>query len=91
MHFVWSLNKAEENRRKHRVTFDEARTCFSDTLQIAFYDPDHSECEDRDLMIGHSSRGRLLIVSYTLRGSAVRLISARKTTPTEALWYAQRI
>jgi hypothetical protein len=73
------------------VSFDEAQTCFQDPLQVAFHDPDHSENEHRELLIGHSSLGRLLMVSYTGRASLVRIISARKPTRTEALTYAQGI
>ena len=91
MQFTWSRIKAALNRAKHRVEFEEAQTCFSDPRQIAFFDPDHSEDEDRELLIGHSSLGRLLIVRYTLRGSAIRVISARAATRTEARIYAQGI
>ena len=91
MEFTWSVAKAATNRLKHGVSFDEARTCFQDPLQVAFHDPDHSEDEDRALLIGHSWLGRLLLVSYTARASGVRIISARKPTRTEALTYAQGI
>ena len=91
MHFEWDEDKAEANRTKHSVTFEEALTCFFDPEQVVFYDPDHSSEEDRELLIGHSSDGRLLIVSYALRGRITRLISARKTTRREASTYAQGI
>jgi uncharacterized protein len=65
--FTWDNKKATANVANHEVTFEEAQTCFYDARQVAFYDPDHSEDEDRELLIGHSNRGRLLIVSYTLR------------------------
>jgi uncharacterized DUF497 family protein len=89
--FVWDNWKSTANRRKHGVPFEEARSCFTDPWQVAFYDPDHSHDETRELLIGHSSLGRLLIVSYTLRGFSVRIISARKVTRTEADTYAQGI
>jgi hypothetical protein len=73
------------------VTFEEAQTCFYDPHQIAFYDPDHSEDEDRELLIGHSNRGRLLLISYTIRSNSIRLISARKATRKEANSYAKGI
>ncbi len=60
MQFEWHALKAEANSHKHGVTFDEARSCFFDLKQIAFDDPDHSEAEDRELLIGHSDQGRLL-------------------------------
>jgi len=91
MQFAWSLRKAATNLAAHGVSFEEAQTCFYDPFQIAFYDPDHSDHEDRELLIGHSNRGRLLLVSYTLRGQTIRLISARKATRTEARAYAQGI
>jgi uncharacterized DUF497 family protein len=88
---MWDRGKAAHNYWKHGVTFEEAATCFADPWQIAFDDPDHSECEHRELLIAHSRLARLLLVSYTLRGSTVRIISARKPTPSEALAYAQGI
>ena len=91
MQFTWSRIKAARNRAKHGVGFEEAQTCFADSRQVVFYDPDHSNAEDRELLIGHSSRGRLLIVSYTVRGSAIRVISVRKPTRAEAKTYAQGI
>lgn len=91
MQFAWDPKKAAANVAAHGVSFEEALTCFYDPYQIAFYDPDHSEREDRELLIGHSNRGRLLLVSYTLRRQTVRLISARKATRTEARTYAQGI
>ena len=91
MQFEWDAGKAAVNLAKHGVAFDEALTCFFDPGQIAFHDPDHSEAEHRELLIGHSSRGRLLIVSHTMRRGTARLISARKTTRREARTYAQGI
>ena len=92
MHFKWDELKAEINKDKHQgVTFEEAVTCFYDHDQIAFYDPDHSDYEDREILIGHSEQGRLLTVNYTLRDNTVRIISARKATNHEAEDYARRI
>ena len=91
MHFEWDEGKAERNLARHAVTFEEALTCFFDPEQVVFFDPDHSEHEHRELLIGHSSHGRLLIVSYTQRGRTTRLISARKATRREARTYAQGI
>jgi uncharacterized protein len=91
MHFEWDDDKAQASLAKHGVSFDEAQTCFYDPEQVAFYDLEHSEDEDRELLIGHSDQGRLLIVSYTLREPAIRLISARKATRREAKTYAQGI
>ena len=91
MQFTWSVGKAAVNRAKHGVSFDEARTCFEDPLQVVFYDPDHSDAEDREILIGPSVLGRLLLVSYTARGFDVRIMSARKPTRSEAVTYAQGI
>jgi uncharacterized DUF497 family protein len=89
MRFEWNENKAASNLSKHGVSFEEAKTVFDDPLYIDFYDPDHSENEERYLIVGESNRGRLLIVSYTERGDSIRLISAREVTRTEREAYEQ--
>ena len=89
--FEWDIDKARANVRKHGVTFEEARSCFYDPRQIAFYDPDHSDDEDREMLIAHSDQGRVLIISYTLRTDVIRIISARKATKSEENRYAQGI
>ncbi len=89
MQFEWSENKAASNLSKHGVSFEEAKTVFEDPLYVDFYDPDHSEDEERYLIVGQSSRGRLLIVSYTERGDSIRLISARELTRTERSAYEE--
>jgi hypothetical protein len=83
MEFEWNKGKAEANLAKHGVSFEEAKTVFDDPLYIDFYDPDHSEDEDRYIIVGQSQQHRLLIVSYTERQNIVRLISAREATRTE--------
>ena len=84
MEFEWDENKAEANLSKHGVSFDEAKTVFDDPLYIDFYDPDHSDDEDRYIIIGESQRRRLLIVSYTERDhQTCLLISAREATRRE--------
>jgi uncharacterized protein len=89
--FEWDDRKAEANLRKHDVPFEEAKSCFLDVQQVAFFDPDHSEQEDRELLVGHSDQARLLLVSYVLRGDVIRIISARKATTKEVKRYAQGI
>ncbi|TRU26524.1 MAG: BrnT family toxin [Microcystis aeruginosa Ma_QC_B_20070730_S2] len=89
MQFEWNKNKAVKNLSKHGVSFEEAKTVFDDPLYVDFYDPEHSESEERYLIVGESDRGRLLIVSYTERGDAVRLISAREVTQTEREAYEE--
>lgn len=91
MHFEWDLEKALANERKHGVSFAEATTCFFDPRQLAFYDPDHSDDEDRELLIARSERQRLLVVIYTVREESVRLISARRASRKEVTAYAARV
>jgi uncharacterized protein len=89
--FEWDEQKAADNERKHGITFEEAATCFFDPLQVAFYDPDHSDEEDREILIAHAEGGRALLVVYTLRGEAIRIISARRLTRKEARDYERGI
>jgi uncharacterized protein len=89
MQFEWNNDKAASNLSKHGVSFEEAKTVFDDPLYVDFYDPDHSEEEERYLIVGQSNRGRLLIVSYTERRDSIRLISAREVTRTEREAYEE--
>ncbi len=89
MQFEWNIGKAERNLSKHGVSFEEAKTVFDDPLYLDFYDPDHSEDEERYLIVGESHRGRLLIVSYTERNGVMRLISSRAVTRTEREAYEE--
>ena len=79
--FSWDDLKNTANQRKHRVSFEEAQTVFFDENAIEYYGPDHSESEDRFLMLGHSCLIRVLVVPYTSRkdGKQIRIISARKS------------
>jgi uncharacterized DUF497 family protein len=81
--FEWHRAKAEENLRKHRVSFDEAVTVFYDPLSATFDDREHSADETRFITIGYSARGRLLVVAHTERGARVRIIIARRATARE--------
>jgi uncharacterized DUF497 family protein len=89
MQLEWDENKAERNLSKHRVSFEEAKTVFDDPLYVDFYDPDHSEDEERYLIVGASNQKRLLIVSYTERGNSIRIISAREVTRAEREAYEE--
>lgn len=89
MQFKCDEKKAAANLANHGVSFDEAKTVFDDPLYVDFYDPDHSYDEHRYLIVGESRQGRLLIVSYTERGDAVRLISAREVTLAERKAYEE--
>jgi len=83
--FSWDDDKAKQNRKKHKVSFEEASTVFFDENAVEYFDPDHSEGEDRFLMLGISCRLRLVVVCYCLRkdGSEIRIISARTATKKE--------
>ena len=87
--FSWDARKAKQNLAKHKVSFEEASTVFFDERAIEFFDPDHSEQEDRFLMLGLSCRLRVLVVSYCFRkkGLEIRVISARKATSKEQKVY----
>ncbi len=87
--FSWDVRKNKANQKKHRVSFEEAQTVFFDEHAIEYDDPDHSESEDRYLMLGRSYRVRVLVVSYTLRENdkEIRIISARKATKKELRAY----
>ena len=88
--FEWDAKKAAANERKHGVSFVEASTVFGDPLAITFPDPDHSRDEDREITIGYSIAGRLLIVSHVDRDGRIRIISARKATRSERRHYEAR-
>ena len=81
--FEWDEKKSKENKRKHGVGFDEAKTVFNDPFSLTVYDPNHSAGEDRYIDLGLSSEGRLLVVSYTERDENIRLISSREATSKE--------
>lgn len=87
--YEWDEQKAKQNLRKHRVPFDEAETVFDDPLAITIRDPDHSEVEERFINIGQSDKGRILVISYTERGSRTRLIMARSATRAERKKYEE--
>ena len=92
MNFVWDENKAEINLRKHGVSFTEASTVFDDYDALQIYDPDHSDEEDRFIMLGMSSALRILVVCHCYRESneQIRIISARKATKNETVTYNGR-
>lgn len=89
MKFEWNRDKAKANLSKHTVSFDEAKTVFDDPLYIDFYDPDHSDDEERYIIVGQSQQRRLLVVSYTERKDRIRLINARDATRMEKNAYEE--
>lgn len=89
MEFEWDSAKAESNLEKHDVSFDEAATAFGDPLSITISDPDHSDDEERFVLLGASYTGRLIVVVHTERGERIRIISARLATRNERLKYEE--
>jgi uncharacterized protein len=87
--FEWDPVKAKQNRRKHRVSFQEAATVFGDPLALTYPDPDHSTSEQRFITVGMSSACRILIVAHADRHENIRIISARRTTPRERKHYEE--
>ena len=87
--FEWDASKATANLRKHRVSFEEAKSVFYDEFAVQFFDDEHSSGEDRFLLLGLSSGTRLLIVCHCERddGEVIRIISARKATQRESAFY----
>lgn len=89
--FEWDRKKAAANFSKHRVSFEEALTVFADPLARIFDDEDHSVEEQREIIIGHSARERLLVVCFTSQGESVRIFSARKATRRERKDYEENV
>jgi len=89
MKFDWDDRKANINLSKHGISFEEAKSVFVDPFYVDFYDPDHSDDEDRYIIIGESQRQRLLVVAYTEREGIIRLISAREATRREKVSYEE--
>lgn len=90
--FDWDEKKAKQNLRKHRVSFDEARSAFFDIEARLIPDPDHSEDEDRFVLLGMGERLRILVVCHCYReeDSVIRVISARKATRKEQRIYQEQ-
>ncbi len=91
MKFEWDENKSRLNKKKHGLTFDEAQTVFFDEDAIEYPDPDHSEEEERFLLLGRSYQLRVLVVCHCFRKaeSVIRIISARKATRKEGQAYSR--
>lgn len=91
LEFTWDPAKARANLRKHGVSFVEAQSVFYDVHARLVDDPDHSESEDRFILLGQSEAARVLVVVHAYREPAglIRIISARKASPTERTGYGR--
>ena len=87
--FEWDEHKNAVNQAKHQVSFEEAQTVFYDDRALVIDDPEHSQDEERFIILGMRARARLLIVCHCYRASdtVIRIISARKATKTESKYY----
>jgi uncharacterized protein len=89
--FEWDAHKARTNLKKHRVSFEEAKTVFNDPLLLTYPDDLHSETEERYISIGYSSQRRILLVVHTDQETGeeilIRIISSRKVTTVERKTY----
>ncbi len=90
LHFDWDERKAAANAKKHGVSFEEAKSVFLDERAKLINDPDHSEDEERFVLLGISGRLRLLVVCHCYRdvGNVIRIISARKANASESKFYS---
>ncbi len=87
--FIWDEKKARENLKKHKISFEEAQTIFSDPNARMIFDPEHSDDEERFILLGISSGLRLLVVCHCYRKDdlVIRIISARKANKNEQKQY----
>ena len=91
LEFEWDPKKAEANRARHGIDFEEALTVFRDPLARIFDDEEHSEDERREMVVGHSVKQRLIVACFTVQGERIRLISARKATRWERKDYEENV
>jgi len=87
--FEWDNEKNGINQKKHSISFEEAKSVFYDDNAIQFWDEEHSDSEDRFLLLGRSSKMRILLIVHCYREqeSVIRIISARKATKNEIKYY----
>ena len=93
--FEWNPQKAKQNLRKHRISFEHAATVFLDPVALSLFDAGHSETEDRWITLGVDNQGMILVVSHTFREvdehtATIRIITSRKATKAEQTQYNQR-
>jgi uncharacterized DUF497 family protein len=92
MKFEWDRQKAEINKRKHNVSFEEAVTVFKDTLAFIFDDVEHSKSEHREIIIGTSALRRIILVCFVERvQDTIRIFSARPATKNEIKNYEKNV
>ena len=89
--FEWDPKKAASNLRKHRVSFEEVLTVFTDPLARIFDDAGHSTEEQREIIVGHSVDERLLVVCFSAYQESLRVFSARKATKRERKDYEANV
>lgn len=89
--FEWDENKNEINKKKHKISFEEAQTVFYDEEALLIDDPEHSQEEERFIILGLSKKANLLVVCHCYRASdtVIRIISARKATKSETKQYLE--
>ena len=87
--FEWDAEKARQNVDKHGISFEEAVTAFGDPLSVTISDPDHSDSEDRRLLMGMSRRSRLVVVAFAERSDRLRIITARLASRREKRKYEE--
>ena len=92
LRFEWDDNKEGQNRKKHGISFQEAQSVFIDEQALLIADPDHSEHEERFILLGLSGDLRTLVVCHCYRreGDVIRLISARRANRQERELYETR-
>ena len=89
LRFGWDTRKAQSNKKKHGMTFEEASTIFGDPLSITIHDPAHSIDEDRFITIGTSVNDKFIVVVHTDHDDIIRIISARRAIRGERRQYEQ--
>lgn len=89
MKFEWDANKQQQNQQKHRISFEEATTVWTDPFALIAPDPTHSIIEKREWIIGESYKSRVLVVVFTMREETIRIISARPANKSERKKYVE--
>jgi uncharacterized DUF497 family protein len=87
LRFEWDPKKDTANQQKHGISFEAATVTFQDPLAALHVDPDHSNDEKREILVGHDTLGRLLLVVFTERQGKIRIITARRATKRERQAY----